>query len=174
VDESSSKASIEVAYGHFSEIGGFISSREELGSDSFEYNLENDVYKSYLKVTLSNENSLLLNNGPFDNRSIIAPKNSTENDIGMTVGSKWFLQLQAFDANGDSSNSLNCSISEYVYNTENFGYSSVTSNNITLEHEDGDPANVLTVTSSTYTEKTFKNNSQLRIVITGDPGTYYI
>jgi hypothetical protein len=92
------RTTIEVVHGRF-EGKKFITSLSELGTPKFEDNLSKGAYKGYLKVTYG-DNGILLNSGPYDNRTLLAPKSNTDNEQGMTEGSEWYLKVTALDSEG--------------------------------------------------------------------------
>jgi hypothetical protein len=82
LSEVDNTTNCEVVYGYFKN-NNFISAVEDLKQGSFDVN--KNSYNSYIRVTLD-DNSVLLNSGPRDHRTIIEE---------MKPGSKWAVLVKA-------------------------------------------------------------------------------
>ena len=175
-DASADKAVIENVYGKFVKDKDnndnviFISTTDVLAGtaitgQTFEEFLNDSANKCapYLKVELKSGNSLVINSGPYHNRTII--KN-------MPVGSKWALRAEYLT---DSKAPLEFDIDEYIYDTTNGHYSAPDNKKIDFEVTNQDGYTIYTVKTNTFTdEKDFTKNCKLKIAISGNEGTYYI
>lgn len=151
-------ATVRNVYGYF-DGDKFIDTADQLIDGTF--NPNNTELASYLEIKLEDANSLVINSGPYDNRITI--KN-------MEYGSQWMIYSDIYDSQGESTSSLNITLAEYTYNSGDDCYSTPTDPRITFD-QDG---SLYTVTDTTFTKDTFKNDSQVRIGISGAVGTYYI
>lgn len=175
-DASADKAVIENVYGKFVKDKDnndnviFISTTDVLAGtpitdQTFEEFLNDSANKCapYLKVELKSGNSLVINSGPYHNRTII--KN-------MPVGSKWALRAEYLT---DSKAPLEFDIDEYIYDTTNGHYSAPDNKKIDFDVTNQDGYTIYTVKTNTFTdEKDFTKNCKLKIAISGNEGTYYI
>ena len=150
------KAIVRNVYGYFDSSNKFIDSADELLKGTFKP--ENKELAAYLEIKLDT-NSLVLNSGPYDNRITIG---------NMEQGSEWQLEQEIYTADKGEA-SLSIQIGEYEYDSNDY-YKSPQTPNITFSQDNP----LYTVTASSYQEKTFKKDSNVRIAITGAPGTYYI
>jgi hypothetical protein len=164
---SADKAVIENVYGKFID-NSFVSTTDVLAdkvdiSQTFEEFLNNCA--PYLKVELKSDKSLVINSGPYHNRTIIG---------NMPVGSKWALRAECH-SNNSSPASLTFDIDEYIYDTTNGHYSAPDDKKIDFDVINQDGYTVYTVKTNTFTdEKVFTKNCKLKIAISGNEGTYYI
>ena len=167
--DSKDKAVIENVYGKF--IGSsFVSIANVLAGtanigQTFEEFLNDSTNKCvpYLKAELKSNKSLVINSGPYHNRTTIGY---------MPVGSKWAFRA---DYLADSNNTLVFDIDEYVYNPANGHYSAPASKKIEFEVTEQGGYTIYTVKTNTFTdEKDFTKNCKLKIAISGNKGTYYI
>jgi hypothetical protein len=173
---SADKAVIENVYGKFDKDNNniFISATDVLAGTvnigkTFEEFLNDST--PYLKVELKSDNSLVINSGPYHNRTLIG---------NMPVGSKWALRADCYSDNGSSA-SLIFNISEYTYNTTKGSYDAPTpgTERITFSTPDqsdtSDQYTIYTVDTNNFkNEKKFTKDCKLKIAISGVPGTYYI
>jgi hypothetical protein len=173
---SSDKAVVENVYGKFIN-NKFVSTMDVLAGtadvkQTFTEFLNNTTNKCtpYMKIELKTGNSLVINSGPYDNRTII--KN-------MSVGSKWAFRAEYFSSTGGSTN-LEFSIDEYTYDTTAGHYSAPSSKKITFTtttntDKDGNPYTIYTVNTNNFEDEIdFTKNCKLKIAISGNAGTYYI
>ena len=180
----SDKAVVENVYGKF--IGDqFVSIVDILaGTANIEKTFEeflNDTSNKcapYMKIQLKTSNSLVINSGPYDNRTII------EN---MPVGSKWAFRAECFSSTGDpidlsstdDSVDLEFSIDEYTYDTATGYYSAPSSKKITFTTTTSTDKNnktytIYTVNTNGFADEIdFTKNCKLKIAMSGT-GTYYI
>lgn len=121
-------------------------------------------YASYMKLTFKNNTSMVINSGPYDNRVSIG---------NMEVGEEYAL-ICAYDENNNPN--LDFDLGEYTYQTGDSGYYAKDNSKIVFKKKDTDlPAGItaiFTVKSNTYSKKTFKKRSQVRLAITGIGTTY--
>jgi hypothetical protein len=89
---------VEVVYGRFDSAAeeAFIPAQQDLltagmieGKSIFDYYTGKGLYKSYLKCTFYDNTGLILNSGPFDNRTLI--KN-------MALGDRWLLRYNIYNS----------------------------------------------------------------------------
>jgi hypothetical protein len=119
----------------------------------------------YLKVELKSGNSLVINSGPYHNRTLIG---------NMSVGSKWALRAECYSNNGSSA-SLTFDIDEYTYDTTNGHYGVSENKKIEFDITNQDGYTIYTVKTNTFpNEKDFTKNCKLKIAISGNEGIYYI
>lgn len=162
------KAVIENVYGKFID-NSFVSTTDVLAGTvtgkTFEEFLNDSENKCvpYLKVELKTKNSLVINSGPYHNRTLIG---------NMPVGSKWALRAEYLTG---SDASLGFDIDEYTYNTTKGHYGTPSSKKIDFDVTNQDGYIIYTVKTNTFTdEKDFTKNCKLKIAISGNEGTYYI
>jgi hypothetical protein len=173
---SSDKAVVANVYGKFTG-NKFVSTTDVLAGtanvgQTFEQFLNDESNKCtpYMKIDLKSDKSLVINSGPYDNRTII--KN-------MPVGSKWAFRAECLTST-NSSASLIFNIDEYTYNTTTGHYSAPSNKKIEFTKvsktdKDGKLYTIYTVKTNDFTdEKDFTKNCKLKIAISGDAGTYYI
>lgn len=171
------KATVEAVYGRFNN-GEFVNSIDDLKDGSFNANNE---YKAFLKVTFKNENSRLINSGPYDNRTIIG---------SMDVGEEWAARL-SYRKIGNLGD-LSLSIGEYVYNSGANGYLPKDPSQIGFGSFGGKEGYTLTsgtglnaksykvaaVNSNSYSKEQFKKKMNVRLCISPPSGAtnavYYI
>jgi hypothetical protein len=109
--EGKEKAKIENVFGYFDlENKRFIDSIEELKSGKF---MELDAdgkpkrnYKAYLKITFPNSDAIVVNSGPFDNRTLIRK---------MEPGDEWALRCVFKDETGEKISGFKTTLGEYSY-----------------------------------------------------------
>ena len=146
-DKDTKKAIVDNVYGRFAG-GVFISSTNDLADGTFDDNISN--YKPYLKVNLTSDDACVINSGPRDNRLSIA---------NMELDSEWYLKCVAHDGTCLTSFDLG----EFVYSPTTQGYVSPTTENIIFGKKVEDDHIIFKVTSTNYTEATFKKNAQVRL-----------
>ena len=146
-DQRTKKATVDNVYGRF--VGGmFVSSTNDLADRKFDDNISN--YKTYLKVNLTSDDACVINSGPRDNRISIA---------NMELDSEWYFKCVTHDGNNIHAFELG----EFVYSPDTQGYKSPTTTNITFSNTIEDDHIIFKVTSTNYTEATFKKNAQVRL-----------
>lgn len=173
---SSDKAVVENVYGKFID-NNFVSTTDVLAGtanigQTFEEFLNDNSNKCtpYMKIELKTNNSLIINSGPYDNRTLIEK---------MPVGSKWAFRAEYLSSTGGSAN-LTFSIDEYTYNTTTGHYSAPSNKKITFTtttntDKDGNGYTIYTVDTNNFAnEIDFTKNCKLKIAISGNAGTYYI
>ena len=154
----------------------FISSLEDLESGKFQSNIKN--YKTYLKMEFPSANSVVINSGPYDHRTLL--NNIVEGDKFALFSKYGFLS--------DSSKKPTISVGEYKYQTSSDSYAldndeiqfsamgedydytanaSINGETVTKEY------NIYQTSSSTYTPKNFKNSSQIRMCFAPPSGWSY-
>lgn len=149
------KAVIRNVYGYFSN-NKFHDSAEEIMQGKF--NPNNSSLAAYLEITFKKD-SLVINTGPYDNRISIGD---------MALGSEWELDQTVLNSNGVNHYSYGptVSIGEYSYKSKDDYYESP-QNTKNIEFSPTISFNNIfyTVTSTTYSEETFKKDSQVYIAI---------
>ena len=131
----------------------------------------------YMKIELKSSKSLVINSGPYDNRTLIGK---------MPVGSKWAFRAMCVDEENETAD-LNFDFGNYVYN--NGAYSivnpeaekdgEVVEQKITFSDlSDNNGHKIYEVTENTYVnENGFVKDGKLKIAISveeGKEGVYYI
>jgi hypothetical protein len=114
---------------------------------------------AYLKVIFGDENSLVINDGPYDQRSII--KN-------LIVNEEYAFKIEAYTKNGEPVTSIIPKFQECYYNTKT-GVYEVSDKNISLKQSET-PINgeylIYKVEKNNYkNEEIFKKESKLKIVL---------
>jgi hypothetical protein len=178
---SSDKAAVENVYGKFID-NKFVSTTDVLAGtanvgQTFTEFLNDDDNKCtpYMKIKLETGNSLVVNSGPYDNRTIIQ---------NMPVGSKWAFRVECLDSTGNPANleNLTFDIDEYTYNTATGHYSTPNDKKIVFKNEtetvtdkDNKSYTIYTVDTNSFEDEIdFTKNCKLKIAIFGTAGTYYI
>ena len=162
VNEDGNKPKIEAVCGRF-ENKQFISVIEDIKNGEFS---SANLYKTYLQIEWpeNGENAILLNSCIYDNRILLG--NITTND-------EFALKISCVNNEGEPYNNYNCVIGNYTYNPEKDKYSK--DNNIIFASAGTKSEyNIYKVTSSNYTEKTFKKSNIRLGIIFNSAGTYYI
>lgn len=171
--EGAEKAQVSNVMGYFNG-GTFVSQLDELGTEAF----EPSKYQAYMHLHYPNENSLVINSGPHDNRFSIED---------LQIGTE--LCLVATYRTRDNSR-LNFSLKETLYQVASDCYADKDNPKIAFDsnmisHIDktnqGDAwktfttSQIFTINKNLYEDKKdYKNNSQLRLVINGEAEDYYI
>jgi hypothetical protein len=94
-------ATVENVYGRFKE-GTFVPAIEELSNIN-----ENYDGLPYMKLVFADGNSVVMNSGPYDNRSSIG---------NIEEGEKWYLKIEALNSKGEIiTKGLSASLGEYIY-----------------------------------------------------------
>ena len=155
------KAAVESVYGYFSN-GSFVNSLDELQAGTFPQ--ANKEYRTYLKIHFPTSNSVVINSGPYDNRTII--QNMEKNE-------QWALRY--FCANKSSANDgLRVGLCECSYNTSSQSYD-ITESKIRFSEfkaDDKYPDYLFaTVTDANYSKAEFKKQSKVRLALSADAGT---
>lgn len=162
INEDGSKPKIEAVCGRF-ENKQFISVIEDIKNGKFS---SANSYKTYLQVEWpeNGESSILLNSCIYDNRILLG--NITTND-------EFALKISCVNNEGKPYNNYNCVIGNYTYDPGKDKYSK--DNNIIFASAGTKGEyNIYKVTSSNYTEKTFKKSNIRLGIIFNSMGTYYI
>lgn len=152
------KATAENVFGYL-DRGNFVSAESQITSGVFDASKN----KAFMKLSFAGGGSAVVNSGPWDNRTII------EN---MEVGSEWGLIA-------DFIGQLGFHLGEYTYDTSTDGYKEII-NNISFsgpvyETVNGTSVAKWMVKDSVFTNKTFKKDSKVRLVITSaGTGTVYL
>ena len=165
------KATAENVYGRFNG-NDFISALQEIGSESFDV----EKYQPYMHLDFPNENALVVNSGPHDNRFAIGY---------FEVGSEWKLKV-TYQTRGQQR--LGFGLKECEYNVKDDCYkekdnskvafnstetlTKITENDWnTVVHEE-----TFAVIQNTYSgKKDYKNNSSVRLTFnSSEAGEYYI
>ena len=156
----SKKATVENVYGYFDSNGLFVNALEEIVTKGPQ---NSNQWKAYLKLTFPEPGSLVINSGPYDNRSLIH---------NMDLGGSWALKVRT--AKGDAGE-LICRLGEYKYDPSDDIYEYNTKNialkGASVKTEYGYPQQegdyrVWTVLANKYSEKEFQKKSQVRLGIT--------
>lgn len=152
--EDGKRATVQNLYGYF-DGDKFVSAIEALKTDKI------SECKAYLQLDFTEAGQIVLNSGPYDNRTLIG---------NMPVGTEWILKT-TFKNTNKGTGTLSFAVAEYNYNTTGGHYTEKESG-ITFEKK----GNSYTVRTNPYTsEESFKKDSKLKIAITASKtGTYYI
>lgn len=156
------KATVENVFGYF-DRGNFISAESQITSGIFDASKN----KAFMKLAFAGNSSAVVNSGPWDNRTII------EN---MEVGSEWGLIAKGTDVDA-----LVFSLGEYAYDSKSDGYKAIEGNIVFNEYgsedltktENNGVTAIWKVTGSSFSNKAFKKDSKVRLLITGS-GTVYL
>lgn len=167
-NETENKATVRNVYGYFNTVTKkFVDSADELLAGTFDPKNEN--LAPYLEIKLVDEYSSVINSGPYDNRIVIG---------NMEQGSEWQLDYEIYqDQVGMIDSGISIDIKECFYGSNDWYYYPKTEDEeISISKISYGPSSPLVykVIQTSYQEKTFKKDSNVRIVITGNPGTYYI
>jgi hypothetical protein len=150
---------IETVVGRFDDKGEFVDCLTELDP--------NKIYHSYLHVTLDNKGALI-NTGPCDNRVTIG---------NMIKGEEWALILKSEKGEIPS----NITLGEYIYTSEGNYYKPRTDyitftsvdDAITTTDSENNIIKIFKVDKNEYSKETFKRNSELRLMVSGE-GDFYL
>lgn len=170
---STSQATVSNVYGRFD--GKFISSLEDLSNGITN---KTDEYKPYMKLSFVDGDSLVLNDGPYDNKAIIG---------NMEIGTQWALHVKYLNNSGGSGSGLSFAIKEYEYDSAG-GYTEISSSPLSCNYSSTKSVTIGTgpdaitkkydiyiVISQFASNKTFKDLSNVKIAITSNSGAeYYI
>ena len=166
-ENNGDKAKIESVQGYFDNNGNFINALDELKNGTFDPKIK--TYKAYLKLNFQDANSSVINSCLFDNRTLIGQINT---------GDEWALDCDYKPT--ISGSTLSFSLGEYGYYSDGDKYDIVKTGSSDLkanfdEGVDKQGYKVFKVTSSNYSEQTFKKEMQIRLQITAStPGIYYL
>ena len=175
------KAQVENVFGNYNN-NSFTDAMDLLKEGDFDIeNLDNNTNKAYMKLTFDEDNQIVINSGPYDNRTLIGNLNEKE---------EWAICCKYCgpkykDADGnDATGKLSFKIAEWYYSSIEQKYSEREYTNDQNQKykkiEFSDPENrneyqIFTVQTNTYSQKEFKKKNDLRIGITADTlGDYYI
>lgn len=169
------KAVVESVFGRFEE-NEFINCIDELSNGTFDLEGASKNNKNYLKVTFKGSDSVLINSGPFDNRTMIG---------NMEKGDLWAYRSKWLSSTGEDVDCIITSLGEYEYNP-NGAYVPPASVRIEFDAYDNSESgyiltsdagtyNLFEVQSTDYNEKQFKKNTKVRLCFTSSAaGTYYL
>ena len=171
---SSKKPEIENVYGRMD--GKFISIIDDFYDGKY---TTTTAYTPFMEMTFSNSNQFVLNSGPCENRTMIG---------NMPANDEWVLDYKILTSSGGyaTKDTFSFSIGEYEYNKTTGGYAEKTGSQIsfTQSSHDYDTATgagrvIFKVSSNTYTDKTFPENSRIYVKIKpnnnyGTPAKFYL
>jgi hypothetical protein len=156
------KATIERVYGYFDGDPGsavFVNALEELEECSFN---PNTPRKTYLKITFPSKNSMVINSGPYDNRTMIENMESNE---------EWALRYICRGVNGQEYTNLNWDLGEYTYYSVQDRYKIqdnplLTFSKVGLKYgNNGKKYSVFKVGGLGYNKENFKKKMKVRLAL---------
>lgn len=165
--EAKNKPVVENVYGRFNG-NNFISAMTDLTNGLFS---DKQTYEAYMKLdfsqaaTLSGVTPIVINSGPFDNRTLI-------NKI--VKGDEWALYVQ--DREGNWPTGLTFTLEEVKYDSGTGCYKQTNNGKISFTSSTTTSSQIFTFGDCDYSDKTFTKNVKLHLKITdnGSKGTYYI
>ena len=158
------KAKVENVFGIYSN-NGFEDATELLKEGTFNVeSLTSNANKAYMKLSFDADNQIVINSGPYDNRSLIGNLNEEE---------EWAIRCVY---HGPSNGHLSFNISEWYYKSAEQKYDERNPKKIEFSSPTAKGEyHIFKVLSNEYSEKEFKKKNDLRIGITADVlGDYYI
>lgn len=163
---SDDKATVENVYGRFVN-DKFVSSIDDLKNGVTN---KTDEYVAYMRITLPNRNSIVFNEGLYDNRKKICRMD--ENTGNMGKDTEWAFRI-ACGKDGDAS-APTVSIGEYETD-DSGGYKKTGIIDGTFDENKVNGYSIYKVSQGYASSTTFGENSHVRIALTSDDGgTYYI
>ena len=177
-DASGEKAEVEAVYGRFevavADKRDFIDSITDLSNGDFEKhvakNFKDGGYSSLMKINFKSNDSLVLNSGPYDNRTIIG---------NMKKDEQWAVRYTCYNEFGKE---VDLGDGKLSFNLQEFLYDGVS--DCHSQYPDGIKTSIsysgkyiiFTVNETIYSEKEFKRGTKIKLSISptlGNTGIYY-